>query len=1741
MRSSVRRDEISGLALIAVLVALSLLLALTGPFLLSMGHGDAVSIEKRDQKHVELVSASARDIVLHRASRTHESIDEHSSADDASEFPRTLELPEQFGSLAETESGRHLMAAETQDLQRRVNINTATPLVLANLLGLSTRLTEEHPAEADKISVRDASGFPDQGYLMIGRELIGYGAIDENSFVDLERGLLSGRGYTPMEDHVLPRNGLVLDYRVVLAVTHSFYHQGDDRRDRRIPLSSVEELARIEELGFGGFSAAEMDVLREHCTVASVRESEADFGMPQRVFEPIEVGATPWQGRTVRVRSASDLGGGTVLRIRSLDGEHVEYALCWMATEVGQGSVNLPRPWALHLVRPVARPFAQIDTVVEALLPHPVNVNTASEEVLAAIVHGLRSGTGARAHGDTGNRVFGRSEAEQVARQLRALRGDLEHAELLGEGVFAGAEPRPFESFEDLVGRFFKPQLLAVEASERGRWMRLYRVMRTGRPGDLEMGTLPVTFTSAPVVEYRAAAMRTRAGKTVARLERSGTAVAMPDMGLDLVLSTQRDFERRFRLDRQSPFYTTYPINMGSWIPFDPGTNPPSRAAAHVLPIAVPDLGFGQPRFPSDDGNADAFTLAPAHSPFSYSRNRVFNAQESMWSAYHPDGRDTAQEGPYEMHNSGPRAGAGEPPAPPRTGPRAHQPTFPYTVGGGLVAPHAVSFWFRPKDANDQMLFDLSADDSDRNRISIKIEANELVFEVLDEAGVDDDVVALQRVRTSPERAAGTWRVSLTDIDLQPETWYHVNLSAMGNRPGQLTLFVDGVPRGKPELQTTLTQSIQPYVPPATGGPFWNNSTKYLDIMVEDTEGFPERGVLRIGLELFEYTSKTGSSFSCQFARGDPVNNTMGGRVARMSLREYVPQIPINPSTGRPTINIEEITGGANILVAPPHEAGSTVELYGYSVPVYRDFTVQVGAGTLQSALGPFAVARVINDKTPITIPLPNGSGFPLGHGLDADEVVDIELGDPIAIADPQPATEPIYTAFSTTGGYALLMQVHLEWGAGQVPGQGNTEVVGGIELIRYGARNGSRLTGIQRGVKFGSSQPLTVNGETIFDGTSRKFVARWLPSRTIMGEPLEEFPQWLVYVVPISIPVTGAVMDPTVLGRSEFLQLFPRGGDEADTEWVRYDLVEGNQVIRSDSASWLQTWGNLTEAAVRRTTQGYNSNVTVENGLTRTPYPEVEQQGVGYIGYTEQVEVDFPGIQVARRALHFRGDSLTGTTSHGFAQGAPVHPVHRFELDWGNYGAMSGRTGRNDRVALVGGTEAAGTTRPPREWHTVNWSFRRFSVDQPPQGAQGSSVVTTNVEKLGAHYCQFVAFQDQVTQLFVGPAERNFLEDVRRVDRLVKFPSGELPAAPPENAVFGATPQRDVADFRGLVDELMVVQRRAVPVLLDEPFADQAGEFVVRRNMLVTPQGDVVVSGADYTAEYPEGGGLVLVGGEIIAYESRTGSGPGQARFKIAQNGRGLLDPERQAYNHDEGQLVYFLEQVPAAILSSGLSASGAEVVVNDTGNLPLHGGTLLVGGTELLHYTWSTGQQLLEMPVWFDPENRSTRGRGLFRGRYGTAPVSASAGEPVIWFPFRYWDRYHERAEDPELAYYQVSWSLAPVFFKSLYWQEEEVDALVDVHCLVRVDGLGSFAADPATQDGLFLFSDGYPSQAPNPINWQGSRFEARFMTVYKPGAFDPQTFVSNAWKKSAKVRAVVADYEGEGRILSERITAR
>ncbi|MHC5064825.1 MAG: hypothetical protein ACYTG5_12725, partial [Planctomycetota bacterium] len=58
-----QRSDSRGLALIAVLVVLSLLLALLLPFMISMGHGDLFSRAVIAEKEVEIASISVRNLL----------------------------------------------------------------------------------------------------------------------------------------------------------------------------------------------------------------------------------------------------------------------------------------------------------------------------------------------------------------------------------------------------------------------------------------------------------------------------------------------------------------------------------------------------------------------------------------------------------------------------------------------------------------------------------------------------------------------------------------------------------------------------------------------------------------------------------------------------------------------------------------------------------------------------------------------------------------------------------------------------------------------------------------------------------------------------------------------------------------------------------------------------------------------------------------------------------------------------------------------------------------------------------------------------------------------------------------------------------------------------------------------------------------------------------------------------------------------------------------------------------------------------------------------------------------------------------------------------------------------------------------------------------------------------------------------------------------------------------------------
>lgn len=1718
----VRRDRPSterGLALIAVLVALSILLGLVVPFILSMGHGQSAAIQRVDEQQADLASASVRDLLLHRATSSHVALDQTPGYDRASEFPGKVELPEALAAFSD--HGRQLLGGEAEDAQRRINLNTASPLVLGNLLGLVARLSEVCAADGERLVLDDASHLPESGVVIVDRELIGYGRRSDRELLDLRRGLRADDGFAPSADHELASESLVLDYRCVLAVTYPFWERHDGQRDRLVPYNAVSELSRLSTvpaLGNSslGFTLRELDALEGACTVASVHEVGGNWGKPERVFSISE------DRVTLQVRSAAFLSGGTIVRVRKLHAAEGtgEFNLVWSVeapSGVAPGTVNLPRPWFLNLLRPLAGTYEAIDVIVEPLVPQPVNVNTASREVLVAALENLRQGrrvrpaSGGGAPG--GDQVHGqpqrgaqfgppisRARAEEIVDRILQVGGRTAQ----GDDVTIDEQDGigPFQGFEDFEKRLMKPLLNEVKGSATQQLMLVYQNALGGRDGNLEMGTVPFTFSSAPIVSYRAAASRNRiAGQVAARHERQGTALVVPPRALDIVQATQEAFEDTFRLDRRAPFYTTHPINVGALIGGDRGTDPAPRHVAHLLADAYPELGFGQARFPSRDGNGSGFRPAPSSTPLTLR----FSVHEDMAMSLDPEGRNVGKEGAYDMPNTGPQSRGGQP----GTGSNKHDKrSFPFTADAG-VAPMGIAFWFRLDDTGPQALFDFAADQATRDRIKLSLQDGHLHLKVFDTAGVDPDG---QPIDTAPELCAGQWKVPLVGEDgfkIDAKTWYHVSLSARGNRAGQIVLLIDGVPRGDPEFRTYLTEDLPAFTPDRSGKPITQDTQRFLSIGVESTKGFPDAGVLRIGLELFEYTSKNEKTFFGDY------KNSRGGRLARMDAAEFRPDIPVD-AKGKPTKSIEDLSGNQAADATPKHQTGAAVELYGYSIAIYRNSIWYPGTARLAEGIGAFSVARVINSRTVVSATGRNGRPIPMGTGLMDTTVEDIELGDPLVnIANPnQPvkASEGIVAGFPQSGGYALVVQQHMDWSV-----DGDRMEIGGVEIIRYGRRNKDKLTGVQRAVTLPSVTP---DNELGFNGMGRRFVCNWFPNWIIAGTQtkIQSLPEMQTYIVPLSLPISGQVADPRTSGWTEWVQLYDKS-DENKTEWVRYDYADGQHIVRARLAALHAVRRAITRQD--RTDQGNGNQtgggLTAGGSFTYDPPPQgLLNIGIGSI---EQLEYDHPIVWQVRRALNFRGD--WGTSCRTQAGSIDVLPVHRAELDWGNYGALSGRVGRNDRIALIEGTAGPGGST---DWQTVNWVGRRFGFDNPNNQLPGA-------EKLGPYPFQLVGLKSGVAGAFTGPSQRDET-DARLLDRLVKFPSGELPAAYPDKANFGASLARDDAQMRGTIDELTALSHRVPSLILDADLALAGKEIIVRDDATVESFGVVVRGGV--MSEMPRNGGMLMIDGELIAYESFGGG-----TIRIANKGRGQLGTTARA--HDEGTLVHVLDHIPVAILAGNVNENTHQFATNGLGALPRFGGTVLMG-SELLHFTWTHGDQLLEMPSYIDATTESKAKRGLFRGRYGTTPYSAQSGEALIGFPFRVWDRYRERTEDPELSYFQATFRQGSAYFTELMWQEDNDEPkLVDLQCLVRLDGKGGFADDPLAGPSLRKFEQGTVDDHGNRINRQAETLEARFFVTYKGAAFDPFTFLMQGWKKAPSVTAVVLSLEGEPRILEERVTAR
>jgi hypothetical protein len=160
---------------------------------------------------------------------------------------------------------------------------------------------------------------------------------------------------------------------------------------------------------------------------------------------------------------------------------------------------------------------------------------------------------------------------------------------------------------------------------------------------------------------------------------------------------------------------------------------------------------------------------------------------------------------------------------------------------------------------------------------------------------------------------------------------------------------------------------------------------------------------------------------------------------------------------------------------------------------------------------------------------------------------------------------------------------------------------------------------------------------------------------------------------------------------------------------------------------------------------------------------------------------------------------------------------------------------------------------------------------------------------------------------------------------------------------------------------------------------------------------------------------------------------------------------------------------------------------------------------------------------------------GAGMFRGRFGTTPAAHEAGTPVILFPFRFWDRWADMADAPELHYFGISLSQPNAFWRSVFWDVEEADAAGPVlRVLQRSDPSVPWDADPAETPGLTVMQDGLKDGEGLLIGEQSDRIEWRVYVRFEPGAFDPVAGLSHGWKMTPRLKFFGAEYLGPSMVL-------
>lgn len=1732
-----------GFALLVVLLVLIALLVLSAPFLLMARNADRASAELSDRSEARLaLDAAARHARL-LLGESHAGLDRTPYFDDEQEIEVDNRFDPDF--LQPNDPGGLMWDLEREDVAGKIDLNSAPPQLVANLMGATSRFVRAVLAEQSELPTSSMAGFDPTGVVWVNGELIRYSKLDGGTILEPVRGLLGPPEGTDWRGGPLPPSGHdagapVIDQR---AFAPALWRAAGPDGELRA-LDSPERLKEAGSYALATALGAPPAPKGPKVDDPDAPARAAPSGLTDEALRPLFLygsvhggvrGGQVWQ-RPMRLASAVKGGEDGILRLdvprwvnpgstlQVSDGLNTELALVQEVRRTGE----------VVLDRILVNDYAAWTSVARVLARRPVNLNTAVPQVLEAIFTNLQvSGRNSR---------ITRDEAQKLAELV--------------------VDSRPFTGFEDFLRRVVLPaagleklpsdapvvpSILAGQSgqAEGGGFidpddaLALYMNGLNANDAGLLYSTMPFAFTTRDVYDLELrATVGAPSGVERFSLVREETDLVVPQRELMILWARQEDFDEACRLDLEAPWWMTGPSATSRW---DSGAVPPSRLWAHL------GTAEGQVYLPgvTDPTAFQSRESAPVAEHVFASRDeagwihlwpsRVAEASQRLKGrVMHFDHETRDPEGRYLPDEVVSRA--------------SDDALVAWTVANEpLCRPLSLSLWVKPRAIADSTLFDLGGTNHDLDRVSLLLEGADLVLRVRSGGGDHPHTVEKEWGEARFGVAAGTGAPGLP-----VDTWSHVELDVRGDRPDQIHMLVNGLAHGvRTPGMTRLTGAV---------------SQNDAAIPVESIEGFPARCTVRIGNELMEVSVSNGRLDATRQETGEAAG--FGGRIAR---EEFHTLSHHSPATA-PTADVPEHLG----TIAVFHPAGTTVELYGYSLPVLSD--VPVGWSELPNPLIPFRAARLdkvaggqMSDGDLVAIsnplnPLAAVGGIGLG-GASSTATGLVLVSADTAKDDPQGVPDTAYMpAFSKTGGYAALLQVAwFAYGDQNNNRTADNTRVGGVEIIRYSRWDGTTLTIAARGDQIPELQNQSTidQNQAYFIGGRRAFVANWDAGtyfgNTVMSWLAHPLLRVQTYVIPISLPIPGgSPLDylAAAVGNSGFAQI-THTTDAEMTEWVRYDWFEtaNRQLVRDDPAALLRALDVVTQGQSRPGADnppappppppppppgGGGSALSVAPASAPAVAPVAASSawdprlGAGENG-------DYPLSEAIETALQFRG--VFGTFSHAHPIRTRVCPVFTAMLG----GPDEGRPGRLDAAFLF---DAIPTSLGwPVRVHRAHTPGQRYGVTAWTQDDQNMPSPPTRVaitppgdqavqdtKVLGKIY---VSLQAPVAQpLTADPDPVN--QDARLRTRLVCFPSGEKPRIVGRTTIGGGFDGSAAGAVpSAVVDEVVFGDAQFGRGSPGDPDAVAGASLVLDRDLdeaglqaKVLPFTVRLAQGGFHTnyeflTETPDDAGLLRIGDEIVCYDSRQTLG---GEIAIAPGGRGLLGTTAQPHHATEP--VTFLEHRSVTFLAGGIGATDSALPVANQADFPPEG-TVLVG-SEIVHYT-RLRENSLEMPrSSSEPGKMDDKGPGLFRGRFGTTAAAHSMGEPVILFPFRYWDRWQERADAPELAYFKLSIDQPAAYWESCFFAKEDASAS-RIGVLQRSDPAVPWDAELEKDQRIQVHWNGDVEGRAIPIGHQSDRIEWRVFVQYSPGAFDLVTGAPHGWKETPRLSRFGAFYFGPGMVLS------